>query len=300
MEGDHYSLGVKVLDGKKINGVTRFNLIVYWRIRYNFDLVKYLANALDIFCQNEELLIVNINERSPKLYYFEYRVNQEFFEKIDKSNFVILKLRSDHSLVYNGGDLDEWDAKLEKALEKSNLNDSVKALVYERYSSLNQAIYEKDVETTLKHFDIDYLSKIQAFRYLFSDSGHGFGRENLLVAFDYSTLTFYPFVHRDNGSPFPLNTSVINDQFDGTTLGLEEFDLPLFTVLSQSDLLAQKTKEYLIDILQNKKVSSITLDSIIKEHNSYYYSSLLKQTIGMQQKHPASSTIVALEKYLLR
>ncbi len=38
VEGNHYFLGLKVLNNQKINEVSRFNLIVYWRIINKSDI----------------------------------------------------------------------------------------------------------------------------------------------------------------------------------------------------------------------------------------------------------------------
>ena len=82
VEGNHYSLGVKVLNNKKINGVSRFNLIVYWRIRYNYDVIEYLAKSMEIYQKTSDLTSVQINDRQPKLYYFELNILEKPLKKL--------------------------------------------------------------------------------------------------------------------------------------------------------------------------------------------------------------------------
>lgn len=295
VERYHYSLGIKLRNGKKIKGVSRFNLIIYWRIRDKFDIIRYLAQNLGIYYQEDELISVIINNRSPKLYYFEYRIDQEYFKKVNKENLIVLKLKSDHSLIYTGGDIETWNENLNTAIKKTGRDDSLCAILYDKYSKLNEAIYGQDAEKVLSHFELDYLVRIQAFRYLYADNGHGFGLENLLVAIDTTNFKFYPFVHRDN-SPCLLNLSEINDRMDGRNIGS---DTPLFETLSKSNLLAQETKAYLIRILRDGSINSFEVDSIMQEHGTYYYSSRIKYLLGMADKHPASENIKLLKHLLL-
>ena len=226
IENGHYSLGIKLIDNEKINGVSRFNLIVYWRIRKKHDIIKYLSQKMGIYHSENILTKVRINNNPEKLYYFEFRINREYLKKINKRELIVLKNKSDHSLIYTRGDIDLWNKKLKKTIKKIDLNDSLKILISEKYLCLNKAIYEEDSEKTLSYFDIKYLAKVQAFRYLFGDNGHGFGHENLLVAFNTSTLKFYPFVHRDN-SPY---NSLTMPKFDGQFSGSEILGIagPLF------------------------------------------------------------------------
>ena len=108
-ENGHYSMGVKVLDNKKINGVSRFNLIVYWRVRKTYDLIKYLSQKMEIY-QTEKILIkARINDKPMKLYFFEFRTNSEYFKIIEKNELVVLKHKSDHSLIYTGGNIKLWN-----------------------------------------------------------------------------------------------------------------------------------------------------------------------------------------------
>ncbi|MGB0403953.1 MAG: hypothetical protein ACPGEG_07645 [Salibacteraceae bacterium] len=295
VEGNHYSLGVKLLNGAQINEVSRFNLIVFWRIRYKYDVLKYLANNLDLNMTENELVKIQINDRTKKLYFFEYRMNSDFLKKTNRQNFVALKHKSDHSLVYTGGDIEKWNVKLIKAIGKLEVNDSLKAIIYDNYSKLNNAIYEENTKQVISHFDLEYLTKIQAFRYVFADDGHGFGFENLLILFNLSNGKFYPFVHRDN-TQYTLSESELSNGFNGENIGTYS---PLFGTLAKSDLLTSKTENYLNEILSEKRLESEVIDSIIEEYNSYYYSSSIKQFLGMQAPHSSCQNIKTLKKHFL-
>lgn len=294
IERNHYSLGVKMLNGEKIKGVSRFNLIVYWRIRYVQDIITYLAQALEIYYQEDELMAVLINKRSPKLYFFEYRINDDYFKKTKKENLVVFKFRNDHSLVYTAGDIETLDENLKIAIEKSNVDESQHASLYDRYSRLNNAIYHQNLEMILSNFDLNYLARIQAFRYLYGDDGHGFGINNLLVALDTTNFKFYPIVHRDNASRL-LKIDEIKGQMNGLNLASMS---PLFETLAESDILASKTKTYLSEYLLKGSISSFIVDSIVYEHDTYYYSSRIKQLLGLSYKHPCSINIESIKLQL--
>lgn len=298
IENDHYSLGIKMLNNEKINESSRFNLILYWRIRQKHDLIKYLSKKMGIYQGENILTKVRINNKPEKLYYFEFRINREYFKKIKKSELIVLKHKSDHSLIYIGGDIDFWNKKLKKVIKKTGFNDSLKTLISSNYLRLNKAIYEEDINKTLACFDIKYLAKVQAFRYLFGDNGHGFGLENLLVAFNTSNLKFYPFVHRDNSQYNSFTMPEIDGHFRGTEiLGIAG---PLFHVISKSDLLAEETKKYLTKILSSDFINEYSIDSIAKTHDSYYYSSFLKRRLNLNKPNQSILNLETLRAKLVK
>ena len=283
-ENDYYSLGIKMLGKDKINGVSRFNLIVYWRIRYKSDLLKLFAKKMDLNFKENILTKIKINDKREKLYYFEFRLNKEYFKKINKSELITLKYKSNHSLIYCYGTIESYKLKLKKAIKKIDVNDSLKNIIYDEYLSLSMAIYKKDLNKILTYFDIDYLSRVQAFRYLYADNGHGFFGGNLETAFNVSNLKFYPIIHRDNSTRF--ETKVINGQFNGTDLIGNPGSL--FNTLSKSERLAEKTKNYLTNLLSSRSINEYSMDSILKLHDRYYYSSNFKQLINWESTSPST------------
>lgn len=283
-ENDYYSLGIKMLGNDKINGVSRFNLIVYWRIKYKSEVIKLLAKKMHLNYKENILTKIKINDKREKLYYFEFRTNKEYFKKINKNDLISLKGKNDHSLIYCIGDIESYKLRLKKAIKKIDANDSTKNIIYNEYLSLSKAIYSEDLKKILTHFDVDYLSKVQAFRYLYADNGHGFYGGNLLMAFNTSNLKFYPIVHRDNSTKF--KTKEINGQFNGTDLIGNAG--ALFNTLSKSERLAERTKNYLTKLLYSRSINEYSMDSIIKNHNTYYYSSNFKQSINWESTSPST------------
>ena len=281
-ENDYYSLGIKMLGDEKINDVSRFNLIVYWRNRYKPDLIKFLAKKMNLNFKENILTKIKINNKREKLYYFEFRLNQEYFKKTNKNDFIRLKGKNDHSLIYCVGDIETYKPRLKKAINKIDTNDSIKNIIYNEYLSLSKSIYDKDLEKVLTHFDVDYLSRVQAFRYLYSDNGHGFYGGNLLMVLNTSNLKFYPILHRDNSPRFKKQK--ISGQFNGSDLIGNAG--PLFNTLSKSKILSEKTKNYLTKLLLQSNINEHSMDSIIKHHNTYYYSSTFKQLIYGQSSNP--------------
>ena len=296
IEGNHYSLGIKLLDGKQINGVSRFNLIVYWRIRSNYDVAIHLAKTADLLYLEDILSVVSINDRAPKLYFFEYRLQDGYLNKLDNKNLTYLKTKCRSAAVYSTGNIDTCNAYVAKSIKMLKLTDSISEALYNTYAELNNAIIEENTDKVLSFFDLDYLARVQAFRYVLGCDGHGFMNDNLMVLLDTNTKIFYPIIYRDH-DPRPLDISRLSKKFDGSNLS--EYPL-LFTVLSKSDLLAEKTKAYLIEMINEERLAPGTIDSIQQEHNSYYYSSSYKQSLGLQPSHPVEENIKLIKQQLLK
>ena len=104
------------------------------------------------------------------------------------------------------------------------------------------------------------------------------------MAFNTSNLKFYPIVHRDNSTKF--KTKEINGQFNGTDLIGNAG--ALFNTLSKSERLAERTKNYLTKLLYSRSINEYSMDSIIKNHNTYYYSSNFKQSINWESTSPST------------
>jgi hypothetical protein len=294
VERDFYSLGIKLNNGDKIKSVSRFNLIVYWRIRHKYDTIKYLAESNDILFQKDELMKVYINDKEAKLYYFEYRTDDEFFNESNKGNYFILKKKKNNNLIYSEGNISSLNIKVKKMLSKQIKKDSLIQIVYLQYESLNNALYNNDVKKVLSHFEINYLAKIQAFRYIYSDNGHGFLSNNLLLALNLEDLKFYPVLHRDH-SDKTLDDKTLSGSFNGQDLGLDSHFLSL---LEKSEQLEKRTKEGVINYLSINENLESNLDSIFYFHQNLYYSSYMKTILGLEGKVSASLNVKMLKEKL--
>lgn len=116
------------------------------------------------------------------------------------------------------------------------------------------------------------------------------------MAIDTLNFKFYPFVHKDNFSLHPSTTSFIDDRFDGKDIRIDKYKVPLFDLLSESNLLAEKTKKCLMDVLKNGKISSGKIDSIISRHRSYIIFENGETLAAFVEKHPASTRIKMLRR----
>jgi hypothetical protein len=109
------------------------------------------------------------------------------------------------------------------------------------------------------------------------------GGETLKWAFNNPILKFYPFIHRCNSQYNSLPMPKIDGQFNGfEILGIAG---PLFIVISKSDLLAEETKKYLTKILTADFINQYSIDSILKTHDSYYYSSAFRRHLNLYHKN---------------
>ena len=122
------------------------------------------------------------------------------------------------------------------------------------------------------------------------------GGGTLKWVFNTSNLKFYPFVHRDNSQYNSLTMPEIDGQFNGfEILGIAG---PLFSVISKSDLLAEETKKYLTKILTSDFINEYSIDSIVKTHNSYYYSSAFRTHLNLYHKNQIQLNIEKLKATL--
>lgn len=287
----NYSFGVKVLNNEKINGCTRFNLIIYNRIKNKSEVLNKLANSFNLIHQKSKLFLININQDKPCLYMFERRFNNEFFNEIDKP-LVSLKYKSDHSLLYISGDVEELNKNLKKAIKKKNLSNELSDNIY---SKLNLAIVKKNLDYILNHFDIEYLSKIYAYIYLTNPTGHGFSYNNLTVAIDTNTLHLYPIIHRDmDFNPIKDKNYKLQSNF------WKYYDNPLFQTLNKSITIKEKATNYLKDYLLKRSKDDIYQINIIKEtHLQLFYSTLIKSKLYHNEVSVIKTNVDFLKKKLI-
>ena len=124
------------------------------------------------------------------------------------------------------------------------------------------------------------------------------GGGTLKWVFNTSNLKFYPFVHRDNSQYNSLTMPEIDGQFnDFEILGIAG---PLFSVISKLDLLADETKKYLKKILSLDFINEYSIDSIAKNHDSYYYSSFLKRRLNLNKPNQSILNLETLRAKLVK
>ena len=264
---DRYHFSIKVKNDSIIENTStkKFNLIVYSRIKQKYDVFKYISEKIGLYLKPSELSNVSINGKSNNLYFLETK-NPDIFPNNDTADFITLSTKNDNSLIYTfGHDINIWDNKLKHTIEKTKKSDYDKSIIYTNYRELNHAIFNNDSNVIYSYFDKDYISKLIAFTSLANLSGHGFGPNNLEMAFNIKNNKFYPILHRDN-LPRPIEPTISNTikyNFD------EKYPSPLFKILYSNEEFVNDANEFIHNVLLNK-LKQNEINEIINRHQSYY------------------------------
>ena len=277
------SLNIKVLKGK-IEGVSRFNLIVYWRIKRRHDVIGKLSNFLALKSQKGKLALVNVEGLGEKLFWFEYRLKQDYLRKEIGENLISLDCVNDNSLIYtNDGtkNITLLNSQVENELAKLNLSNELQSQISRDYEKFNQAIMNQNTNIVNNYLDIEYIFRLQAFRYIYGDDSHGFNTGNLLVSYDTIKRKFFPITHRDCISR-KLNTKI--DLFSQMHNNLDrEMYSKLLEVSFLSDSIRKKFNLYLKKFIVNNSEKINNMVESSKHYDNFYYSTSIKTKIGLQE-----------------
>jgi len=282
-EREFISLNIKVLNGK-IEGVSRFNLIVYWRIKRRHDVIGKLSSYLNIQCQKGKLAIVNVEGIGEKLFWFEYRLKPDYLRKEIGDNFISLDCVNDNSLIYTDDgtkNIDLLNSQVHNELDKLNLSNELQSQISKDYEKFNQAIMNQNTNVVNNYLDIEYIFRLQVFRYIYGDDSHAFNTGNLLVSYDTIKRKFFPMTHRDCISR-KLNTKI--DLFSQMHNNLDrEMYSKLLEVSFLSDSIRGRFNQYLKNFIVNNSEKINNMVESSKHYDNFYYSTSIKTKIGLQE-----------------
>ncbi len=245
----YISLNVLLKGKKEINGMDRFNLIIYERININYDRLKILAESFHLMYQRDELVKVKINKNSNKLFFLETRMNNDYLESIGKSSLIRIERDFHKSMIYSDGDtLETLNAAIKEEVSKIKCPVAMQEKIIERYTSINRKLETGESDSIEQYFDLDYISSFEAMRFVGGYDGHGFTHENLLVYFDTLNFKFYPIYHRDNFQT-DLSDKNVYEQlniwypFFYGDYDFKGIQLPLLICVSQNEKIKKTTQE---------------------------------------------------------
>lgn len=200
------SYGVKLEDGRQINGVKRFNLIVRTHIQPVKQITFDLAERFGVIANRETLARVRINGGADKIYYFDHRLSDEYMESIGLSSFRLFgfsETESEASVKSSIFPLIQYDEnllreKLSETLVELEYPEEARNSIFQRYLDINRAVVNDNWETADKFFDLDYISSFEAARTIANHYGHGYYIANLYMFLNTANGKFYPAFTRDN------------------------------------------------------------------------------------------------------
>lgn len=196
--GDHFSLAVKFTGDQIPFYSKRVNFIIYNARQLSSELIKSMAPKFGLYSPDFELVNVTIDNGKPYLYFVEERINEQFFLSRNLP-MIIFNSGVDGSLIYSGTvDYPTLTSTLIDELEgEDHLSNDLKLQVKSDYQTFNKAIEENNYQVLEKYLDIQYMSRLNAFRTVYGSTGHGFSPVNLEMAYDTIARKFYPIIHRD-------------------------------------------------------------------------------------------------------
>ena len=247
------SLSVKMAPGDRVAGLNRFKLIVRENFGMAQPLVMRMAREAQVLLQDHRLVRVQINDWPEKLFHFSNLLDDEYTEAAGQASLRIVTYDypddggRDKALVYSDspyyrGNTYDFPEHFRRALTQMEVPRTDWEPLLRRYSEFNTAISGDGAADPTEFFDLDYLGRFEAIRYVLGLVGHGFVLGNLRVFLNTANGKFYPALGRDN-SPSLLDLSgsrtpelQINTWLAGTD---NPRQLPMFHFVASSDRMRQ-------------------------------------------------------------
>ena len=243
------SLSIRMAPGDRIAGLNRFKLIVRENLTETQRLVMTAAREAHVLVQDHRLVRVRINNRREKLFYFSNLLDDEYAESAGQASLRTVTYdyddgRSDKSLVFNDSvqymdTTFDFEEHFRRALTQMGvLRDDWDPLL-RRYSAFNTAIRGDSAADPAEFFDLEYLGRYEAIRYVLGLDVHGLVRGNLRVFLNTANGKFYPALGRDDfPSRLDLSGSRTPEQQLNTDTHIPRA-LPMFHFVASSDRVRQ-------------------------------------------------------------
>lgn len=213
IKGQFFSMDVRILEGKSINGLTSFDLILKDRMNPR-SLFFPIISSNKLIYQDPVLFKVRINSADWQYFYMQANRDEKFFNNYGLN--IFLPNRKTNSFQNRKGFVFEKnykDLKKDDVILKALKNESYKESISKKYNELNYYLFKNNhIVDANRFFDVEYLSKFLAIFLLLGCDTHGNSDGNLLVGFNFDNGKFYPILHRDY-NPQYLSQEKLNDCF---------------------------------------------------------------------------------------
>ena len=265
--GDHISYDIKFKDKPFPFFSRRINLIIYNRIQLRNEIIKLISSKFNLFCPKSELVSVKIGDLGEYLYFVEERIDDDFFS-FRKLPMIIFNSGIDGSLIYNGtASNNKLVVKLDNELAKrKDIDSTLKSKIKFDFAKINLAIEKKNVAELKQCIDLNYLSRLNAFRVIYGSDGHGFNSINFEMSYDTVSGLFYPLIHRD------INSNILNNCKEPYTfMDSTRVNIPFWIILDSDKEFLNMTQKEIDLFLANNSDSSLSKE--LKNIYDYYKSS---------------------------
>ena len=243
------SLSVKMAPGDRVAGLNRFKLIVGENLRETQQLVMTSAREAHVLVQDHRLVRVQINNWREHLFYFTNLLDDEYAEAAGQASLRNVSYdfpedgKTDKALVYTDspqyrGITFDFPEHFTRALTQMGVPRIDWEPLLHRYSDFNTAISSDGAADPADFFDLEYLGRYEAVRYLLGLDGHGFRLSNLRVFLNTANGKFYPALGRDD-IPSTLDLSEHRTPEQQLNAWDANRALPMFHFVARSDRMRQ-------------------------------------------------------------
>ena len=242
------SLSIKMAPGDRLAGLNRFKLIVGENLLERQQLVMTAAREAHVLVQDHRLVRVQINDWGEQLFRFTNLLDDEYAEAAGQASLRIVSYdypddaKTDKALVYTDSphyrdNIFDFPEHFRRALIQMEAPRADWAPLLRRYSEFYTAISGDGAADPADFFDLEYLGRFEAIRYVLGLDGHGFVLGNLRVFLNTANGKFYPALGRDDfPSTLDLNSSRTSELELNTYRGYDTpRALPMFNFMASSD-----------------------------------------------------------------
>ncbi len=293
------------LTKNSLNGLTKFNLIIFEDDFFYPRIIRILFNEFGLFDIRDDFVALFGNGNLLGFYYLQESLGKDFLEHNQCSNCEIIKLndnmlrdhthfgqtedgilmvKNPYSIGYLGAHITPFDFEVANVdLEKSELN--IRSVLF-AVNLLFEDIKEKNLKIE-KYFDLDQLSSFEAVRMLFG-GGISVDGDNLILIYRGTNSKFYPIAKE--GKLKYLKTE--KGGFEHQLSKRGDLNLKLFELINRNDKLRQMKYQKAYNYITNNQQK--LLNEIDKELKYYlpYINSYRANKIGTRplEKLVLSST----------
>ena len=203
------SLSIKMASGDRVAGLNRFKLIVGENLTETQQLVMTAAREAHVLLQDHRLVRVQINDWPEQLFHFSNLLDDEYTEAAGQASLRIVTYDypddsvADKALVYTDSphyrdNTFDFPEHFRRAMAQLETPPDDWEPLLRRYSDFNTAIRGDSAADPAEFFDLEYLGRYEAIRYVLGLDGHGFILNNLRVFLNTANGKFYPALGRDD------------------------------------------------------------------------------------------------------
>ena len=243
------SLSIKMAPGDRIAGLNRFKLIVGENVVETQQLVMTAAREAHVLVQDHRPVRVQINDWGEQLFHFTNLLDDEYAEAAGQASLRTATYdypddsQTDKALVftdsphYRIGTFD-FPEHFRRAMAQMETPPNHWEPLLRRYSDFNTAIRGDKFADPADFFDLEYLGRYEAIRYVLGLDGHASILGNLRVFLNTANGKFYPALGRDDfPSTLDLSDSRTPELQLNTTYRANgpPRALPMFNFVASSD-----------------------------------------------------------------